>query len=501
MEKLLKNSLIKGFLFSIHDDLGPQNLYAYPSLIQESEERNIDRNNSSSLRLTFRDAMQISIKNLSLLMRDMTCQDDEDLENFKYFAIIPYPDFSLTSLTYFHYISIREDCTPIETAFSILIDENKRHFLYNNHNSLKLILNDFFINFDTLHQDEFKEESEVTQEFEKLIKKIIKLETHPKNPITAQRKMKILFSGLDDSGKSSFLLALDRKFSKLMDLKPTRGASVQSIQALGANLFIWDLGGQSKFREKYISKSNIYLYESDLIFYFIDIRNSNRFNESLEYLRTIIDILEYKLNQKTSIIFILSKGDLDVINKPNIKDNVMYIESQIKEIVKKKDIDSYITSIFEITTILRAFSAGIATLSPNRDLINYNLKGFSKKTNVFITLLLSEEGLVLANFYSKKAFKLMQSDQSPDEFQDIFEITAPQFAMLFKIFSKFKAIKKSEAVFNFVDSYILIKRLELFSTPIFVLFLMDNLNKRKKIDKELPKFTEKLKDLLITYIS
>ena len=96
--------------------------------------------------------------------------------------------------------------------------------------------------------------------------------------------MKILFAGLDDSGKTSFLLSVDRKYSKLIGLKPTTGASIKSIEALGATIFLWDLGGQLTFRKKYINRAEIYLYEADLLFYFIDIRNKIRFDESIEYL-------------------------------------------------------------------------------------------------------------------------------------------------------------------------------------------------------------------------
>ena len=96
------------------------------------------------------------------------------------------------------------------------------------------------------------------------------------------------------------------------------------------------------------------------------------------------------------------------------------------------------TSIFQIFTILRAFSSGISKLSPNREIINYNLKTFSMKTNVYLTLLLSTDGLVLADFYSSEAKKLIEIPKT--ELMNVFEITAPQFAIIYKIFSKLKVI-------------------------------------------------------------
>ncbi|GAG79897.1 unnamed protein product, partial [marine sediment metagenome] len=42
----------------------------------------------------------------------------------------------------------------------------------------------------------------------------------------------------------------------------------------------------------------------------------------------------------------------------------------------------------------------------------------------------------------------------------VFEVTAPQFAMLFKIFSRFKALKQEEAIFKVADSVILFKKIQ-----------------------------------------
>jgi len=286
-----------------------------------------------------------------------------------------------------------------------------------------------------------------------------------------------------------------------MRLKPTRGASVQSIQALGASLILWDLGGQSSSRDKYLVKSDIYLYETDLIFYFIDIKNKERFKESLDYLKNINNVLEKELDQNTPMVFIFSKGDMDILESKEIKQNIKNLKSQIANLSTDKKFDFYITSIFEITTILRAFSSGISKLSPNRDLIIHNLKKFSKKTDVYITLLLSDDGLVIADFYSYKAGNLMENEEKKEILQDIFEITAPQFTMLYKIFHKFKALKKDKAIFKLANSFVLIKKLDIFETNLHILFLVDTVDKKEKIDRLLIDFTNRIKDLLLTYIS
>ncbi|MHA1986642.1 MAG: ADP-ribosylation factor-like protein [Promethearchaeota archaeon] len=498
MENLFKSSIIKGFIFSSYGELGPQPVYTWPSYYSEKELKEIKKEDIKGLTLSLRDVTQISIKNLSLFISDREFSQDEGFQNLRYFAILPYPDFKATSLTYFHYIESKSFTQPVATAFSILVDEYSRSFLYNNINRIKPIVSEFFTKFDQRLLEKYPPQEEIEGFFIELFQQINEIEKNPSTPITSHRKLKLIFAGLDDSGKTSFLLSVDRKYSKLIGLKPTTGANINSIEALGATIFLWDLGGQLKFRRKYIDKAEIYLYEADLIFYFIDIKNESRFEESIDYLLSIKKVLE-EFNQDTPIIFILSKGDSDILNSGEIKNNIENIKNRLAEISPQEPPELYVTSIFQIFTILRAFSSGISKLSPNRNLINHNLKNFSLSTKTYLTLLLSEDGLVLADFYSSKARKLTKIPKS-QEIINVFEVTAPQFAMLFKIFSRFKALQEEEAIFKVSDSIILFKRIKVAEENMFVLFLIDNEKKKEKINEKLPNFLDQTKELLLRYI-
>ncbi|MBN1216089.1 MAG: 50S ribosome-binding GTPase [Candidatus Lokiarchaeota archaeon] len=500
MKKLLSSSIIKAFVYCVHDEIGPQPKYFYPEVIPEKNGSTPLKREDKGLFFTFRDYMQIAIKNLSLLLTDELTPKKNEVRDFKYFAIIPYPDFNLTSLTFFYYLVLNSRIKPIETAFSILVEENKRNFLYNNYKQIQTIIEDFFMEFNKILKNGFITKEKSLIYFKKLLKNIIEIEKKPSPPASTQKKIKIILAGLDDSGKTSFLLAVDRKFSKLMGLKPTRSANVQSIQALGASIILWDLGGQSSLRKKYLTKSDIYLYESDLLLYFIDIKNKQRFEESLEYLNNINNILKNELVQNTPIIFILSKADLDIIDSSEIKKNIKFIKSKIQNQIKKKEIDIFTTSIFEISTILRAFSSGISKLSPNRNIIKHNLKKFSKRVGSYITLLLSNDGLVMADYYSYKAENLIDEDEEFEIIHNVFEITAPQFTMLYKIFYKFKALQKNEAIFKLANSNVIVKQLNISETILFILVLLDNNNNKKEIENCLLEFTERIKDLLIHFV-
>jgi len=501
MEELFKTSVIKGLIFSSYGDLGPTPIYVWPKYYTEKELENVkeERKKQNLLTLTTRDVTQISIKNLSLFISDRAFTPDINIQDLMYFAILPYPDFNVTSLTYFHYIKTNSSNSQIPTAFSILVDENSRSFLYSNINRIKPIVIDFFKAFDNELADNYPPQEHVESLFLNLLKELTEIEKSPSTPVSSHRKLKVLMAGLDDSGKTSFLLSIDRKYSKLIGLKPTTGASIKSIEALGASIFTWDLGGQLKFRKKYINKAEIYLYEADLLFYFIDIRNKIRFDESIEYLLDLKKVLK-QFNQNTPIIYVLSKGDSDIIKTGEIMENIETIKNRLAEISPEEPPEMYVTSIFQIFTILRAFSSGISKLSPNRNLINHNLKNFSLKTNAYLTLLLSVDGLVLADFYSPKARKLTKIAES-EELINVFEVTAPQFAMLFKIFSRFKALKQEEAIFKVADSVILFKKIQVAENDMFILFLIDNEKRKEKINSKLVDFLDQTRDLLLRYIS
>ena len=503
LNKLIESSIIKGILFSAFDKLGPQPIYMFPDPVDENKriKTHSDNGAANKLGITLRDYTQMAIKNISLLLGDGNIfkQDYEALKKYQHFGIMPFPDFHLTSLSYFHFIDAKFSEIPLATAFCILIDEKKRSFLYNNINRLKNVITDFFSEFDKRITKELLPQEQVAGDFKKLLEKIINIQQTPSTPITTQRKMKIILSGLDNSGKTSFILSVDRKFSKLIGLKPTLGADVSSIEALGTTIFLWDLGGQRTYHERYLNKAQIYLFEADLLFYFIDIRDEERFKESIEYLKKVRTALK-NLEQKTPIIYIFSKGDPDIINTEEIQSNIKILKRGLINLSSNGDLEIYVTSVFEIFSILRAFSSGIAKLSPNRKLIEQNLSEFSSLTGSSLILLLSSDGLVLAEHFTPEAMEITKMLKS-EELLKVFEAVAPQFTILLKIFHKFKTSEKEEAIFRVSDSIILLKRLEIVNYELYILFLIDKEGKKDIINQNLQDFLNRTQDLLLRYIS
>lgn len=81
----------------------------------------------------------------------------------------------------------------------------------------------------------------------------------------------ILVIGLDHAGKSSLLERIKTKYSTtpglaMEKITPTIGMNLAKLNHLGAQVIIWDLGGQIKMRsiwEKYYAEANAVIFVVD----------------------------------------------------------------------------------------------------------------------------------------------------------------------------------------------------------------------------------------------
>jgi GTPase SAR1 family protein len=215
---------------------------------------------------------------------------------------------------------------------------------------------------------------------------------------------KVVFAGLSSAGKTSMLLALGKKFSLLHSVKPTIGAEHSEemrLNFMGLDVFNWDLGGQEMFRSKYFKQKYRVFSDTTALFYLIDVQDSKTFEESLEYLKNIVQTFR-DLNESPTIIICFHKFDPDVRKDQDVIDNIRYWQGVIPSIVEGFESLVFQTSIYEEDSIVRAFSEGVISRSPKSTLIKEQLKEFSKAMNSQVTLVLDENYFLLGSFSSKK---------------------------------------------------------------------------------------------------
>ncbi len=143
-------------------------------------------------------------------------------------------------------------------------------------------------------------------------------------------KQKIIVLGLNNAGKTSMLESLKgkTKFGDITNLPPTKGVDIQKVEVENFNLMIWDFGGQEFHRQDYLKKPEEYFLQIDLIIYVIDIQDSERYDESLEYFEKILEIISY-FKENPYILVLLHKSDPDIRQTVDFQINLEMISEII----------------------------------------------------------------------------------------------------------------------------------------------------------------------------
>ena len=253
--------IVSGLIFSVFETVGPTPVVCFPE----------DMDDLSQL--------AIAMKSISLLMGESVYQEGEQLDSIKYFGILPFPDLQFTGLTYFFLIPDENARGQAKAStISFLVKDSHTAFLYENMKDLSLLMADTALLL--------KANVTVPEAKEFLLELQDKIETYIANvkaPLSPTRRLKIIFSGLDASGKTSFLRALRQRYSELTDIKPTKGIERTENTILGQNIVEWDVGGQLKYRKNFMKQADLYLYDTNLLNFLIDIRDEARYDEALDF--------------------------------------------------------------------------------------------------------------------------------------------------------------------------------------------------------------------------
>jgi len=222
------------------------------------------------------------------------------------------------------------------------------------------------------------------------------------------KAVKTVFLGLDNGGKTSIILFLERRLALHEPMKPTIHAnrSSQKVSLLGLELMHWDLGGHKKYRGTYLKEKDTYFSDISLLFYVIDIKDPNRYEEALDFLKEVLKILEEnkksakKKDVKTKIFVLFHKYDPNLKNKKTIDKNTEKLKQKILKFNHYHDISFFKTSIYDDISLLTMFSDGAISISDKAKLIQELLKNYCAKTFSSAAILFDTNCLVI-NRHSK----------------------------------------------------------------------------------------------------
>jgi len=212
---------------------------------------------------------------------------------------------------------------------------------------------------------------------------------------------KIAFLGLDNAGKTSIILSIQKRFGfedDLMKLTPTRRVDRDTFRFLRFEIVTFDFGGQLEYREDYLKNPDRYLSGTDLIFYVIDAQDSERYMESIDYLDKLL--LYFKEEQNYPQIAILfHKFDPQILEDKELNKRVLTLKQNLAKYSVAFDIFFFETSIYDIKSIMDTFSSGLSLLFDRMELVTQLFAEISKNYNAILIALFDARGITIGEYY------------------------------------------------------------------------------------------------------
>ncbi len=262
---------------------------------------------------------------------------------------------------------------------------------------------------------------------------------------------KILFTGLDDAGKTSIITALKREFSKIAFLKPTRGAQRRIFEFLGKEISSWDLGGQLKYRIRYLKSPDKYFDNTEIAIYVIDVQNKLRIPEAISYFKDVIEQFK-KLMIEPPICVFFHKFDPSLVkNDSNELKELNGLITNLKEKIKTfsfyEKIYFYNTSVYDFSSIMKAMSEILLAIFPKSQLIEKTIEEFSKKISSDGVIAIDDNSLIIGSYFMDEKTKIILSGCVPyfltlnDSFKHI-PIQSSDNQMIVQRFEKYFIFKQ-----------------------------------------------------------
>ncbi|HMF33468.1 MAG TPA: ADP-ribosylation factor-like protein [Candidatus Lokiarchaeia archaeon] len=249
------------------------------------------------------------------------------------------------------------------------------------------------------------------------------------------KELKFLFCGLANAGKTSILRTLDNDFEKIPLLTPTVGVNYNTFKVMGFTIAVWDLGGQLKYRKKYLLENDRYFQETSALFYVIDVQDVEQQKESLSYLESIRDALASLQQEDVSFTIMLHKFDPHVRGKENnIEKEVAKIKERVDKILASYTHMFFETTIYEPPSIFRAFSQTLLNYVPQAEIIWGKIEEIARDFSSPMAILLDSGGYIYGQWHSSEA-QLMDLAKFTRIAQEFARLAAQQTSSEFTLLS------------------------------------------------------------------
>ena len=212
---------------------------------------------------------------------------------------------------------------------------------------------------------------------------------------------KVCYLGLDNAGKTSIITAITKRFGfedEISKLRPTRRVARDIFSFLGIEFYRMDFGGQAQYREDYLKNPAKYLSGTDLIFYVIDAQDYNRYVETIDYLDELL--LFYKEEQEYPPICVLfHKMDPQFLKDKVINQKILTLKQALTRYSHDFDIFFFETTIYDIKSIMTAFSSGLSMLFEKMEMVSNLFSEISRNYNSILIALFDAKGITIGEYY------------------------------------------------------------------------------------------------------
>ena len=207
--------------------------------------------------------------------------------------------------------------------------------------------------------------------------------------------------GLDNAGKTSIITAITKRFGfeeEVFKLMPTRKIARDAFRFLGVEFIRMDFGGQSQYREEYLKNPSKYISGTDLIYYVIDAQDLDRYVETIDYLDEILLYLKEE-QEYPPVCILFHKFDPQIIKDKELNKRILTLKQALTRYSHDFNIFFFETSIYDIKSIMDAFSSGLSLLFEKIEMISQLFTAISKNYNALLIALFDAKGITIGEYY------------------------------------------------------------------------------------------------------
>lgn len=224
---------------------------------------------------------------------------------------------------------------------------------------------------------------------------------------------KIGIFGLDNAGKTSIIRSLKGQFESFFNNLPTTSIERHISDFLGQHIAIWDYPGQENYRKFQLDRNLHDIEQVDRAILVIDIQDSARINENIEFFINILEKFEAMKIKFCSIY--LHKYDIEY--EADIDSDFEFIFQRYKDALsdhlKKAQIlhKFYRTSIKRPISIISAFSEPIFNDTEYKKPVEELMKNFAINWDLPEINLFTSKFFKIGSFFKNDSIENINSTE------------------------------------------------------------------------------------------